>query len=85
MSKVKIKDKEEIVYDVCDLILDALIPEDSKRLDMSYIMIEDTETNYTHHFDRFKNKEVKIKINPDHFWNYLYKMIDAALDELEED
>lgn len=79
MSKVKIKDKEKFLSDVCDVVLKTLIPKDSKRMDISHSMIEDNETNHTHHFDRLKNEEVKIKINPSKFYDDLYDEIDVFL------
>ena len=88
MSKVKIKDKEKFLSNVCDIVLKTLIPKDSKRMDLLYDMVYDPETDYTHHFDCLKNEEVKIKINPNDFWDNLYDEIDVFLlfhNELKED
>ena len=79
MSKVKIKNKEKFLSDFCDVVLKTLIPKDSKRMDISHSMIEDNEINHTHHFDRLKNEEVKIKINPSKFYDDLYDEIDVFL------
>ena len=79
MSKVKIKNKEKFLSDFCDVVLKTLIPKDSKRMDISHSMIEDNETNHTHHFDYLKNEEVKIKINPSKFYDDLYDEIDVFL------
>ena len=81
----KIIDKEKFLSDVCDIILGTLVKKDSKRMDLLYNMVYDPETNHTHHFDRLKNEEVKIKINPDLFWNDVYEEIEVFLNQLQED
>ena len=40
-----------------DIILETLILKDTKRMDLLYNMIYDSETNHTHHFNRLKNEE----------------------------
>ena len=88
MRKFKIKDKKEFLSDVCDIVLKTLIPKDLKRINISHSIIEDNETNHTHHFDCLKNEEVKIKINPSKFYDDLYNEIDVFLlfhHELKED